>query len=301
MESDLTQSEIQDKTTKPKRVAKVKETFEATCEHCSKVFKSNKLYEPHVKEQKCFKPDEITYCKICDITAETPANYRKHLITMEHLNNIGFNTQERLKTKEENPVFNMDPYLNDNDVNKITKSNLGSGFTFVLDSGETKTITLKQNPIPETILPSSSSKLPSTSPTTSLPTSPTTTKNSRHTETHSIVKPIARKPSPPVTPPEVIATERQQKILDVVLKLSKNTNIEACSGKFYKILDEKMQIDDYKGFQMLINKLNISDEHKDSYIRLIGNYLSHLIALSSKGTAMYKDKDISQMVINLSY
>ena len=267
---------VKEKVVKEK-VIKVKETFEATCTHCSKVFKSNKLYEPHVKEQKCYKPDEITYCKICDITSPTRSEYIKHLLTMQHLNNIGFDKQERLETKVVNPVNILDPYLNDSDVNKINKTNLGEGITLVLDSGETKTIILKQNP----------------------------NQNESNTEEKNgnpIIKPIARKLSPPPTPPEVIATERQQKILDVVIKLSSsNANIDSCNGKFYKILDEKMHIDDYKGFQMLINKLNISDIHKQSYIKLIGNYLRHLISMSSKGTTTYKDKDISQMVINLSY
>lgn len=246
------------------KTIKKKITFEATCNHCSKIFKIKKNYDIHIKEQKCYKPNEITYCKICDITYDTHINYTKHLITMEHINNIGFDKQERLKTKEINKALLIDPYLTNNDINKITKSNLGNGFTFILESGETKNITLEHKPIPE--------------------------------QEHKINNEIK-----PITPPEVIATDRQQKILEIILKLSKNTNIEACNEKFYKILDEKMHIEDYKGFQMLIKKLNISEEHQKSYLQLIHNYLNHLISLHTKGTINYKDKDISQIVVNLSY
>ena len=45
----------------------------------------------------------------------------------------------------------------------------------------------------------------------------------------------------------------------------------------------------------------VLEEYKNTYLRIISNYLSHLIGLSSKGNTMYKEKNISQMVINLSY
>ena len=117
-----------------------RQQFKEECIHCSKIFKSKITYDKHILQQLCYSADEITYCKICCITLSNHNKYKKHLFTIDHLNNIGYNKIERLQTKEVSQVHLADPYLNSNDVNKIATTNLGDSFTFVFNVGNTKTI-----------------------------------------------------------------------------------------------------------------------------------------------------------------
>jgi hypothetical protein len=232
---------------------------------------------------------------------------------MDHLNNIGYNKIDRLQTKEISQIHLADPYLNTNDVNKIATTNLGDSFTFVFNIGNTKTVSLVNNrnenenendneinnnnnqkkELNNTIASSSSTPTTSSSSTTSISSTPTPTNNS------DTINNIIKTNSIPNTSPE--PTQRQQKLISV-LETHINDKITAGdSGKlFYKLLDNKLQIEDYKSLNTIISNLNIPNNYKETYLKVVEIFISMLVKEKTKGEKKYKNKDISEIVINLT-
>ena len=102
-------NDIENKSTKKESKKELKkeskkESYNSECENCLKNFKSKLLYEKHTIQQLCILQDKITYCKVCCLTVNNHNEYKKHLFTIEHLNNIGYNNIERLQTKEVSQV-----------------------------------------------------------------------------------------------------------------------------------------------------------------------------------------------------
>ena len=93
---------------------------------------------------------------------------------------------------------------------------------------------------------------------------------------------------------------RQQKIIDFLVKQTLDSSIIDSGCKFYKMLESKLQLADYKGLQYIINNLTINDEYKKNYANEIDNFISYLIKEKTKGTSLFKDKDISQLVLNIT-
>ena len=69
---------------------------------------------------------------------------------------------------------------------------------------------------------------------------------------------------------------------------------------FYKMLDNKLQLEDYKGLQNMITYINVDDSFKTNYIKVIESFVSLLVKQSTSGIKNYKDKNISQLVCNLT-
>ena len=265
--------------------------FKEECLHCSKIFKSKLTYKKHILQQLCYNNDEISYCKVCCITLPNHSYYKKHLFTIDHLNNIGYNKIERLQTKEVSQVHLADPYLNSNDVNKIANTNLGDSFTFVFNIGNTKTISLVNNnsnniqtndTINQSLNDSTKENTLNTNPNTNINTNPN---QNTITNQNTLVEP----------------TIRQQKLILVLEKHINDKIILGDSGKlFYKMLDNKLQLEDYKSLNTIISNLNIPNNYKETYLKVIEIFISMLVKEKTKGNKLYKEKDISEIVINLT-
>lgn len=264
------------KITKPK-ITKPK--FEGICTHCSKLFKHIKLYEKHINEQVCYKDCEITYCKICLLTHKNHQDYKNHLFSVEHINNIGFNSIEKFIKPTSSVINILDPYLNKNDINTLSSNNLGDNFTFVYEKGNTQTITLQQ------------SKKNNDSNTINV-SNPENNTNNTNINTN-INTPIT------LQIPILEPTVRQIKIITILEKQIEKKTINESGDMFYKLLD-KLQIEDYKGLQKIITSLNINEDYKLNYLNTIDTFISFLVKEKTNGNTFYKDKDISQMVINLT-
>jgi hypothetical protein len=294
--------------------------FKEECLHCTKIFKSKLTYEKHILQQFCYNNDEITYCKVCCITLPNHSHYKKHLFTIDHLNNIGYNKIERLQTKEVSQVHLADPYLNSNDVNKIANTNLGDSFTFVFNIGNTKTISLVNNS-------NSNSNSNTNSNSNNIQTNESihqshesqilndsTKKNNLNTlsnilELNTNTNPNTNTNTNPNSNPNTISnsntsvepTSRQQKLILVLEKHINDKIIPGDSGKlFYKMLDTKLQIEDYKSLNTIINNLNIPNNYKETYLKVIEIFISMLVKEKTKGDKLYREKDISEIVINLT-
>ena len=267
------------KEPKPKKESKPK--FSSNCSKCNKLFKNELFYNKHTLEQVCYKSNEITHCKICKIKLDTHNEYKKHLYSLNHINNIGYNTIEKINTSPTQTIHHLDPFLNKNDVESIASKNLGNSFTLVFDTGKTQTVNLKHN-IKEN--------------TTTNETINTTINETTNTiENNNIILNEEQH----IKPPDL--TERQTKIINFLKKqISENKSIETSGITFYKMLDNKLQLEDYKGLQKIITQLDINNDYKQNYITIINNFISLLVKEKTNGKKIYKDKDISQLVVNLT-
>ena len=93
-------------------------------------------------------------------------------------------------------------------------------------------------------------------------------------------------------------TIKQKKIL-LILKDVKNIT-DGCNI-LHRMIDTKLNIEDYNGLQTFIkNDINIIDELKHAYIELINKFINMLIKKCNNGDTIYKDKNISKLVISLT-
>ena len=95
-------------------------------------------------------------------------------------------------------------------------------------------------------------------------------------------------------------TTRQLKILNFLETLVGESTAKDCCVKLYKMLDNKLQIEDYKGLQTFITQLPIHPEYKGYYLKATEAFISCLVKEKTKGETLYKDKDISQLVVYLT-
>jgi len=289
------------KKQRPSRKKTETDKFTGSCEHCLKVFKNIKIYEKHINEQLCYKDNEITYCNICLITYKSHNEYKNHLFSVEHINKIGFDTIEKIdksntttNTNNTTTVNTLDPYLTTNDVKKLSTNNLGDSFTFVYEKGNTQTITLKPHKtIPITNTNTNTNTMANTMANTMSNTidntmSTTTVKSSDCNNTS-----VGNTQIP-------IPSIRQTKLINFLEKQMIQSSIDDSGHNFYKMLDNKLQLEDYKSLQKIVKFLNINEDYKLNYLKTIDIFINYLVKEKTLGHNFYKDKDISQLVINLT-
>ena len=299
-----------------------KYSFTKQCVHCNKVIKNIKTYDHHVNTQICYSKTELTYCKICNIKLENRNEYIQHLITIVHLNNIGCNNIELLDNNQPNALLQLDPYLSVNDAKLIGTTNLGQKFTFVFNNLQTQIIDLvahKQN----INTPSNTS---SNTPSNTLidnsiadntiddnTLADNSINNSINSNSNTIDSMNCKNISDitSILPNDTIhnkinilpiislePTIKQKKIL-LILKDVKNIT-DGCNI-LHRMIDTKLNIEDYNGLQTFIkNDINIIDELKNAYIELINKFINMLIKKCNNGDTIYKDKNISKLVISLT-
>ena len=271
------------------------------CVKCNKTFKAKKSYNSHVKLQVCYKEDEITYCKICDITLQSHNDYIKHLISMEHLNCIGCNKLEVLQRKEPSKILLADPYLSNEEAKNIGTNNLGNKYTFIYDDNNTQIINLKfQN---QSVISNSNVIDNSEYITTN-----DTVKNNNIPESYNI--PIRSDSPESVCSIDSIesighlnsVTNRHIKLYSI---LEKYPHIEERKKMLLKILtNEKLSVNDYNGLTEIIKHIPENNETniqtKNIYMSVIQYFTKLLIKEKNNGNKSYKGKDIMEIVIAIS-
>ena len=255
------------------KVKSIKTKFEKACGHCNKVLKSAKTYTHHINNQLCYSKNEITYCKICNIKKDTHAEYIKHLLSMEHLNSIGCNKLETLNTNQPSTILQADPYLSNNEARSIGTNNLGNKFTFVFQNNQTQIVDL--------IPPKQESKIQPVNSTSI----GNIVRNDEHRVTDNAVNTV------------VEPTVKQRKILVLLERVGSE---EEGRTMLLKMLD-KLHIEDYRGLQAFIKcNNNISNELKKVYLDIMDKFITMLVKRRNNGETVYKDKDISKLVISLT-
>jgi hypothetical protein len=64
-----------------------------------------------------------------------------------------------------------------------------------------------------------------------------------------------------------------------------------------KILDNKLQLEDYQGLQYFIEELQVSENIKKIYLDIVNEFIGMLVKEKNAGKKLYKDKDITKLVI----
>jgi len=277
------------KESKPKK--EIKPKFSYNCLKCNKLFKNESLYNKHTLEQVCYKNTELTYCKICNITLTTHNEYKTHLFSLDHINQIGCNTLEKINKPNDKTIHSLDPYLNKNEVKNISSNNLGSSFTFVYETGSTQTVSLINN----------ETHNETHNVNTTINTNELTNNNDNNNVTNNTNEHTNNNDNSINTIIIPEPTLRQTKIINFLEKqILDNKPIQDSGNLFYKMLDNKLQIDDYKNLQKIITHLNINNDYKKTYLDTINLFISFLVKEKTNRKTIYKDKDISQLVINLT-
>lgn len=262
----------------------IRTKFEKACAHCNKVLKSAKTYEHHVNNQLCYSKNEITYCKICNIKKDTHAEYIKHLLSMEHLNSIGCNKLETLNTNQPSTILQADPYLSNNEARIIGTNNLGNKFTFVFQNNQTQIVDLIPTKQESKIQSVNSTSVNSTSAGNII-------RNDEHRVADNAVHTVN------TVNTVVEPTEKQKKILVILERVGSE---EEGRTMLLKMLD-KLHIEDYRGLQTFIkSNNNISNELKKVYLDIMDKFITMLMKRRNNGETIYKDKDISKLVISLT-
>ena len=277
------------KESKPKK--EIKPKFSSNCLKCNKLFKNESLYNKHTLEQVCYKNTELTYCKLCNITLTTHNDYKTHLFSLDHINQIGCNTLEKINKPNDKTIHSLDPYLNKNEVKNISSKNLGSSFTFVYETGSTQTVSLINN----------ETHNETHNVNTTINTNELTNNNDNNNVTNNTNEHTNNNDNSINTIIIPEPTLRQTKIINFLEKqIADNKPIQDSGNLFYKMLDNKLQIDDYKNLQKIITHLNINNDYKKTYLDTINLFISFLVKEKTNRKTIYKDKDISQLVINLT-
>jgi hypothetical protein len=263
----------------------IRTKFAKACSHCNKVLKSEKTYNKHTNNQLCYSKNEITFCKICNITMSTHENYIKHILSMEHLNSIGCNKLEILHNNQPSTILQADPYLSNNEAQAIGTNNLGNKFTFVFQNNQTQTVDLIA---PKTNLLSTCISADISSVSIDNTTANTLYNHSNHSN-HSSENISEKKILEP--------TDKQKKI---ILILERVGNDQEGRTLLLKMLD-KLHIEDYYGLQSFIKcNNNISKQLQTIYLDIIDKFINMLVKLRNNGETIYKDKNISKLVISLT-
>jgi len=87
---------------------------------------------------------------------------------------------------------------------------------------------------------------------------------------------------------------RQQKILGFLEGKVVETDARA---SLLKILDNKLQLEDYHGLQYFIEELQVSENIKKIYSDIVNEFISMLVKEKNAGKKIYKDKEITKLVI----
>ena len=261
------------KSNKVKKVRELKIPFLKECIHCNKTFKTVKTYEQHINTQVCFSADERTFCKVCNVTLDTHDNYLKHLISLDHVNNIGCNKLEVLNEHKPTTILSLDPYLNDSEARQIGTTNLGSKFTLIFQDDRHKIVNLVD------ARPTSKSTSTSTS-------------TSKSTSTSTILEPESLNNI--LNKSKLKTSIRQQKILGFLEGKTLETDARA---SLLKILDNKLQLEDYYGLQYFIEELQVSENIKKIYLEIINEFICMLVKEKNLGKELYNDKEITKLVV----
>jgi hypothetical protein len=259
-------------TDKVIKTSVTRKTFEKACEHCNKVLKSASTYAKHVNTQTCFSKNEITYCKLCKITLSTHNEYTKHLLSLEHLNTIGCNKLEILNTNQPSTILQIDPYLSHNEAKRIGTNNLGGKFTLVYNNNQTQIIDLVE---------------------------PETQNNNTHGDSNGgSIGDSSDNVQNVILEKKIEPNAKQLKIISI---LEQASTTDKARELLVKILDTKLQIEDYHGLQNIIKKNNnINEDIKLVYLDVLNKFVSLLVKKKNNGETIYKEQDISKIVIALT-
>tara|TARA_A100001015_G_C14880381_1_gene668173 strand:- start:151 stop:774 length:624 start_codon:yes stop_codon:yes gene_type:complete len=199
-------------------------------------------------------------CVDCNITFTDQKKYKKHLSSIKHLNQITNIPINKLE-KEVNENLKLDPFLNNEDINKLENDSLGDGITIQFNNNHTVNLKYEkeniqqQEPVKETI-------------------------------EEPVKEPIKEK---------IIITQKQIQIIKFLIKFQ---NHKEMITKFYKILQTINLKDLNKLDTHIISTNHINITNKQKIIKIFNAFKKNLIKLKEKGETTYNNIIIDD-IINL--
>jgi len=255
-----------------------KETIKFKCTNCNRIFKTENAYNKHVRSQVCISTKHRTYCNTCDKLFESRDELDNHLLSMEHYECIN-NLANIKPLKKDNKLYNLDPVLNNNDVEKMNKVDIGTNITIIYNN---------DNIIKQEIIINNNSVQSFDNATSSI-----INLNSSNVSSNVEVNSISD------TSNVVVETvdDRKKKIIEFLIS---NANTKESSKNFLKLLN-KLSIEDYNGLNNSIIKNNdIPVLAKQQYIKTIQTFINLLIKKKTKGESKHNGYNIQDIVTAIS-
>jgi len=291
--AEMAELETTGKTEDAPQVKSVKKPFDAECNKCKKHFKTKSAFEKHVGQQLCFAKDELSYCKTCNITLGDHAAYIRHLMTREHLGNIGVEKLDKLKEERPGAIHTADPYLSSNEAELLGTRNLGEKYTLVFENNEMQEVKLVRKA--EAIVAAAA---PILEPTREAPIMDRNIQS--QAKTHEKAQAQAKAQEKERAAPDRI-NQPTPKQTEIIRFLERQKNPVEANNNFIKIITSKLELEDYYGLGTLIRENgNISLEVRQIILALISKFVDGLTKKRAGGQTTYNNKDIAKVVVDLS-
>jgi len=96
--------------------------LQLTCLKCKKIFKSKKSKTRHVLKQICIPVRDRTYCEPCNYSAPSQLDYKKHIISINHLSKISDVKTREVEINKPIDIFALDPYLSKDEKKTVSQA-----------------------------------------------------------------------------------------------------------------------------------------------------------------------------------
>ena len=254
---------------------------EYKCANCNRLFKTENAYNKHVRSQVCISTKDKTYCSTCDKLFQSRDELDNHLLSMEHYECIN-NLANIKPIKKDNKLYNLDPVLNNSDVEKMNKVDIGNNITIIYNNDNIIRQEIKINTESISGISDSTSNLININ-------------NNSNSSINSNAEVSAINNTSNVVVES--SDDRKKKIIDFLIN---NANTKESSKNFLKLLN-RLSIEDYSGLNNCIIKSNdIPVLAKQQYIKTIQTFINLLIKKKTKGESKHNGYDIQEIVTAIS-
>ena len=199
-------------------------------------------------------------CTECTLTFNSEIFYKKHLSSKIHFEKIKNIKIDKLnKPTKDNTALKLDPYLDQNDIQKLEGDNIGDCFNI-----QYKNDTSIKIQFGDTNLGND-----------------TNLENDTNTNT---IKP---------QPEKIIVTQKQIKILQFLIKFQTHSDL---TTKMYQIL-QSIEIKDLNGLiTHIISTNSINIKNKQTILKIFKIFKQNLVKLKEKNINEYKNKSIDTLI-----
>lgn len=254
---------------------------EYKCANCNRLFKTENAYNKHVRSQVCISTKDKTYCSTCDKLFQSRDELDNHLLSIEHYECIN-NLANIKPIKKDNKLYNLDPVLNNSDVEKMNKVDIGNNITIIYNNDNIIRQEIKINTESISGISDSTSSLININNNSNSSINSNAEVSTINNTSNVVVE---------------SGDDRKKKIIDFLIN---NANTKESSKNFLKLLN-KLSIEDYSGLNNCIIKSNdIPVLAKQQYIKTIQTFINLLIKKKTKGESKHNGYDIQEIVTAIS-
>lgn len=240
-------------------------------------------------------------CLLCNLTFSSQERLNKHKFSKTHLENINKIEIEPLVNEKDNSItsYDLDPYLNKEDLNKLQNMNIGEGcqitfkneniikcnFNFTKEKNKNKNIL--NNQIKENINFTTKIEEKETN------NNAKETNNNNVKETNNNAKETKKEILKTKINKEILKTSKQIQILTY---LKQNQDHPQIFNKWFQIL-QKVSNENLRGLiKFLVDDLNIKIEIKQKLLTVVKKYKQILVLKKQKGEKTFNNNNIIDII-----